>query len=86
MTAGADRVFGMGHDALVEPDWPPLTAAEASAAVGVETVAGHTDAAGRAVIEWRSPRPLSATARVRLPDGRAVIVKRLPAPCATPKP
>ncbi|WP_405486817.1 phosphotransferase enzyme family protein [Nocardia sp. NBC_00511] len=78
MTAGADRVFGMGHDALVEPDWPPLTAAEASAAVGVETVAGHTDAAGRAVIEWRSPRPLSATARVRLPDGRAVIVKRLP--------
>ncbi|WP_067830988.1 phosphotransferase enzyme family protein [Nocardia inohanensis] len=65
MTDG--RVYGMGHDPLVEPDWPPLTSSEVDAVAGVG-----------AVIEWRSPRPLSATARVRLPDGRAVIVKRLP--------
>ncbi|AYF79537.1 aminoglycoside phosphotransferase family protein [Nocardia yunnanensis] len=57
----------MGFDALVEPDWPALTSAEVAAVAG----------AG-AVLEWRSPRPLSATARVRLPEGRAVIVKRLP--------
>ncbi|UGT40787.1 phosphotransferase [Nocardia yamanashiensis] len=65
MTDG--RVYGMGHDPLVEPDWPPLTSTEVDEVVGAD-----------AVIEWRSPRPLSATARVRLPDGRAVIVKRLP--------
>lgn len=65
MTDG--RVYGMGHDPLVEPDWPALTSAE------IEAVAGAD-----AVIEWRSPRPLSATARVRTSDGRALIVKRLP--------
>lgn len=62
-----DRVFGMGDDPLVEPDWPPLTSAEIAETVGAD-----------AVIEWRSPRPLSATARVRTGDGRRVIVKRLP--------
>ncbi|MFI6871368.1 phosphotransferase enzyme family protein [Nocardia sp. NPDC050406] len=62
-----DRVYGMGEEPLVEPDWPPLTATE---------VAAVTDA--DAVIEWRSPRPLSATARVRTGAGREVIVKRLP--------
>ncbi|MEU6564635.1 phosphotransferase enzyme family protein [Nocardia nova] len=30
------------------------------------------------VIEWRSPRPLSSTARVRAGDGTRVIVKRMP--------
>lgn len=65
MTDG--RVYGMGHDPLVEPDWPPLTSAEIAEVVGAD-----------ATIEWRSPRPLSATARVRTGDGRSVIVKRLP--------
>ncbi|MVU80167.1 phosphotransferase [Nocardia sp. ET3-3] len=65
MTDG--RVYGMGFDELVEPDWPALTSAEVDAVLGAD-----------AAITWRSPRPLSATARVRLPDGRDVIVKRLP--------
>ncbi|UFS94285.1 phosphotransferase enzyme family protein [Nocardia huaxiensis] len=62
-----ERVFGMGSDPLVEPDWPPLTPQEIADLLGVE-----------ASIEWRSPRPLSATARVRRTDGKDVIVKRLP--------
>ncbi|MTE14831.1 phosphotransferase [Nocardia sp. CT2-14] len=57
----------MGFDPLVEPDWPGLTSGDVEAVLGAD-----------AVITWRSPRPLSATARVRLPDGRDVIVKRLP--------
>ncbi|NNH75488.1 phosphotransferase [Nocardia uniformis] len=57
----------MGHDRMVEPDWPPLTSAEVADMVGAD-----------ATIEWRSPRPLSATARVRTGAGRSVIVKRLP--------
>lgn len=65
MTDG--RVYGMGLDPLVEPDWLALTSAEVAALLGPD-----------ATIEWRSPRPLSATARVRLPDARTVIVKRLP--------
>ncbi|WP_433669120.1 phosphotransferase enzyme family protein [Nocardia sp. CA-136227] len=65
MTDG--RVYGMGLDPLVEPDWPALTPAEVEAVLGAD-----------ASIEWRSPRPLSATARIRLPDGREVILKRLP--------
>lgn len=64
---GDDRVYGMGLDPLVEPDWPALTSAEVDDVLGAD-----------AVVTWRSPRPLSATARVRLPDGREVIVKRLP--------
>ncbi|KZM71248.1 phosphotransferase enzyme family protein [Nocardia terpenica] len=58
-----DLVFGMGTTPMVAPDWPPLTVAEID---------------GAAAIEWRSPRPLSAAARVRMTDGAAVIVKRLP--------
>ncbi|WP_280366823.1 phosphotransferase enzyme family protein [Nocardia wallacei] len=58
-----DRVFGMGEHPVAEPDWPPLELAELG---------------GAAAIEWRSPRPLSATARVRRPDGTRVVVKRLP--------
>ncbi|WP_458689595.1 phosphotransferase enzyme family protein [Nocardia tengchongensis] len=65
MTDG--RVYGMGLDPLVEPDWPALTSAEVDAVLGPD-----------AAITWRSPRPLSATARVRLPDDREVILKRLP--------
>ncbi|MEV6770569.1 phosphotransferase [Nocardia sp. NPDC051030] len=62
-----DRVFGMGSDALVPPDWPALTPPEIAALLGPD-----------AEIEWRSPRPLSATARVRTAEGQPVIVKRLP--------
>ncbi|WP_330184413.1 phosphotransferase [Nocardia sp. NBC_01503] len=62
-----DRVFGMGSDPLVAPDWPPLTAPEIADLLGPD-----------ARIEWRSPRPLSATAQVRTADGTPVIVKRLP--------
>ncbi|GAB2522239.1 phosphotransferase enzyme family protein [Nocardia heshunensis] len=65
MTDG--RVYGMGFDALVEPDWPALTSGEVEAVLGAD-----------AAIVWRSPRPLSATARVRQPDGQEVILKRLP--------
>ncbi|MEU1430571.1 phosphotransferase [Nocardia sp. NPDC005746] len=65
MTDG--RVYGMGLDPLVEPDWPALTSAEVEAVLGAD-----------ARIAWRSPRPLSATARIRLPDHREVILKRLP--------
>ncbi|MEC3958570.1 phosphotransferase [Nocardia sp. CDC153] len=64
---GDDRVYGMALDPLVEPDWPALTSTEVEAVLGTD-----------AVISWRSPRPLSATALVRLPDGDEVIVKRLP--------
>ncbi|MCM6777105.1 phosphotransferase [Nocardia sp. CDC159] len=57
-----DLVFGMGTSPMAESDWPPLTLAEVDGAVE---------------IEWRSPRPLSSTARLRLADGRRVVVKRM---------
>ncbi|MBF6330784.1 phosphotransferase enzyme family protein [Nocardia transvalensis] len=53
----------MGTDPMAEPDWPPLTLDEIDEA---------------AQIEWRSPRPLSSTARVRMADGERVVVKRMP--------
>ncbi len=53
----------MGTDPMVESDWPPLRPDEIADA---------------ARIEWRSPRPLSSTARVRLADGRRVVIKRVP--------
>ncbi|MBL1072908.1 phosphotransferase [Nocardia sp. 2] len=80
-----DRVFGMGSDELVQPDWPPLSVAELTDVLGHDLLDPGTAAADRAVpgdgalaVEWRSPRPLSATARVRLPGREPVIVKRLP--------
>ena len=69
-----DLVFGMGAETVVQRDWPSLTASE------VATVLGHHIAE----IEWRSPRPLSTTARIRMPDGRRLIVKRLPLALRTP--
>ncbi|MEC3920490.1 phosphotransferase enzyme family protein [Nocardia sp. CDC160] len=71
---GDDRVYGMGLDPLVEPDWPALTSTEVKTVLGPLSGSMSADA----VITWRSPRPLSATALVRLPDGDEVIVKRLP--------
>jgi Ser/Thr protein kinase RdoA (MazF antagonist) len=66
---GEDLVFGMGTDPLAEPDWPPLTLMEINVALGgTEAVA----------IVWRSPRPLSSTAKVRMSNGAEVVVKRVP--------
>ncbi|MEZ0106941.1 Ser/Thr protein kinase RdoA (MazF antagonist) [Catenulispora sp. EB89] len=70
-----DFVFGMGAESIVRRDWPSLAAEEIEAVLG-EEIAG---------IEWRSPRPLSTTARIRLPDGRRLIVKRLPSALRTPE-
>jgi Ser/Thr protein kinase RdoA (MazF antagonist) len=63
----------MGRD-LAEPDWPPLTDEE------VNLVLAHYDGGGagrpsRAVIRWRSPRPMSAAALVRC-GGEEAFVKR----------
>ncbi|MGV9414245.1 phosphotransferase enzyme family protein [Nocardia sp. NPDC003693] len=68
-----DRVFGMGSDPLVAPDWPPLTPPEVAAVLSPDIAL-----APGAALEWHSPRPLSATARVRTADGGPLIVKRLP--------
>lgn len=67
-------VFGMGHEPVAKADWPPLTLAEVNTVLSAPAVA----------IEWRSPRPLSTTARVRLADGGRFIVKRLPQGLRTP--
>ncbi|NUR27826.1 MAG: phosphotransferase [Catenulispora sp.] len=67
----------MGAEPVARRDWPSLTADEVEAVLGTELArADGTD--GTDGIEWRSPRPLSTTARVRLADGRRLIVKRLP--------
>ncbi|MFL6112936.1 MAG: phosphotransferase enzyme family protein, partial [Catenulispora sp.] len=70
-----DLVFGMGAESVVRRDWPSLTADEVEAVLGAEV----------AEVEWRSPRPLSTTARVRTDDGRRLIVKRLPQTLRTPE-
>ena len=70
-----DLVFGMGAESVVRRDWPSLTADEVEAVFGEEI----------AEVEWRSPRPLSTTARVRTDDGRRLIVKRLPQTLRTPE-
>lgn len=72
---GDDLVFGMGSEEVVRRDWPSLTSEEVEAVLGEET----------AEIEWRSPRPLSTTARVLLADGQHRIVKRLPLALRTPE-
>ena len=56
--------------ALVEPDWPPLTAEEVSAVLSRYRLPG-----GTAVVRWRSPRPMSAAALVRC-GAAEVFVKR----------
>src|SRR5260221_10748378 len=79
MAADDGLVYGMGTEALVEPDWPPLTLPE------VDDVLRAAALGGAEAIEWRSPRPLSTTARVRTTDGTSVIVKRLPQTLRTPE-
>jgi Ser/Thr protein kinase RdoA (MazF antagonist) len=73
MTGGAHAVHGMGRE-LAEPDWPPLTDQELAA-----VLAGQRDTLGgagrRPAVLWRSPRPMSAAALVRL-GSMTVFVKR----------
>jgi len=66
---GAFLAHGMGKT-LVEPDWPPLSGEEVSAVLARYGLPG-----GTAVPLWRSPRPMSAAALVRL-GGAEVFVKR----------
>ena len=69
----AGLVHGMGKE-LVEPDWPPLTDGEAR-----EVLARYPGLASGAtpatVVGWRSPRPMSAAALVRV-GGSEVFIKR----------
>jgi Ser/Thr protein kinase RdoA (MazF antagonist) len=67
-------VHGMGKG-LAEPDWPALTAGELSFLFPLNGMARPTRTSDRAVITWRSPRPMSAAALVRWP-GHDVFVKR----------
>ena len=67
-------VFGMGTEQFVAPDWPPLTLEELDDVLG-----------GVEEITWRSPRPLSTTAKVRMTDGETLIVKRLAQTLRTPE-
>lgn len=63
-------VHGMGT-ASVEPDWPPLTLAEADA-----VLRRYPEAAGARALTWRSPRPLSAAGLVETARGGPLFVKR----------
>ena len=63
MTGAPHAVHGMGRE-LAEPDWPALTGEELSDVLG-----------GMPVVAWRSPRPMSAAALVRL-GAMTVFVKR----------
>jgi Ser/Thr protein kinase RdoA (MazF antagonist) len=69
-------VHGMGKE-LVAPDWPPLTDAEVGAVLAAYPAGPDGPLAGRPVLTWRSPRPMSAAGIVRCgPGGRSVFVKR----------
>lgn len=71
MTEGPHAVHGMGRE-LAEPDWPPLTDDELRGVLG----RGDPGGLGRQpVVTWRSPRPMSAAALVRLGDA-TLFVKR----------
>jgi len=60
---------------LVEADWPPLTDRELSFLFSHNAIFAPARASDRAVVTWRSPRPMSAAALVRWP-GHDVFVKR----------
>ena len=87
------RVFAMGESGLVAPDFPPLTTAEVARVIADSAeVPGEWfgpvargEESGGPVIEWRSRRPLSSTARIRLADGTRVVVKRLPSALRDPE-
>jgi Ser/Thr protein kinase RdoA (MazF antagonist) len=65
---GPHAVHGMGHE-LSAPHWPPLTDDEVAA------VLGRQGRSGPPAVTWRSPRPMSAAALVRVGD-LTVFVKR----------
>jgi Ser/Thr protein kinase RdoA (MazF antagonist) len=62
VTSHPHLVHGMGKE-LVEPAWPALTDDEVSE---VLSGWGTADSADQPVVAWRSPRPMSAAALVRL--------------------
>lgn len=64
----------MGESGLTAPAFSPLTPGELKPLF----------AGAAPVIEWRSRRPLSSTARVRLSDGTRVVVKRMPSALRDP--
>lgn len=66
----------MGESGSAAPAFSPLTPGELG---DLFAEPGATP-----VIEWRSRRPLSSTARVRLGDGTQVVVKRMPSALRDP--
>lgn len=74
MAASAPHlVHGMGTT-LEPPTWPAITYDDAAAALTRFPVAGRLEA-----LEWHSPRPFSAAARVRTTRGRFVLKRHHPA-------
>ena len=74
MAASAPHlVHGMGTT-LEPPTWPAITDDDAAAALARFPVAGRLEA-----LEWHSPRPFSAAARVRTTRGRFVLKRHHPA-------
>ncbi len=69
MIDDAHLAHGLAGDHL-EPDWPPLTEDEVTAAVARIAALGSLVS-----VDWRSPRPLSAAALATTSSGR-VFVKR----------
>ncbi|MGW5516065.1 phosphotransferase enzyme family protein [Nocardia africana] len=66
----------MGESGLAAPAFSPLTPGELGEL--------FAESGATPVIEWRSRRPLSSTARVRLGDGTRVVVKRMPSSLRDP--
>ncbi|MCC3317141.1 phosphotransferase enzyme family protein [Nocardia africana] len=66
----------MGESGLAAPAFSPLTPGELGDL--------FAESGAPPVIEWRSRRPLSSTARVRLGDGTRVVVKRMPSALRDP--
>lgn len=77
MSATDHRIHGLAADEIA-PDWPPLTPSEVDS-----VLAGFPALRGPTTITWRSPRPLSAAARV-LTGGGEVFIKRHHADVRTP--
>ncbi|HMK98431.1 MAG TPA: phosphotransferase [Acidimicrobiales bacterium] len=72
MAALARLVHGMSAD-LVEPDWPPLTSGEVTEVLS--RYSRRPSRSPKAVVVWRSPRPMAAAALVQVGPAR-LFVKR----------
>lgn len=72
-TSAPHLVHGMGTT-LEPPTWPAITQGEATAALARFPAAGQLEA-----LEWHSPRPFSAAARVRTTRGGFVLKRHHPA-------